>query len=139
MTTSVSITVSVEILQPIDIVWNCFINPEHIIHWNQALAEWHCPSATNDCKEGGRFCYTMSAKDGSVSFDFSGTYTKVIPNNLIEYTLDDNRKVIIQFTGQSDSVKITESFEPENVHTHEMQKAGWQAILESFKSYCESL
>jgi len=125
-------TVTTLIDAPLQLVWDCFTQPEHITQWNQADESWHCPNSVNDLREGGRFSATMAAKDGSTKFDFTGTYTLVEPLTKITYRLDDDRMVSVVFTVQQNGVLITETFETENVYSHERQRAGWQAILDSF-------
>jgi len=120
-------------------VWECWTNPEHIMQWNQASADWHTPAAVNDLHTGGRFCFTMAARDGSASFDFCGSYTQVIPLREIVYRIDDGRMVTVTFTPENEGVRITEIFEPEQVHSRELQQAGWQAILDSFCGYIATL
>lgn len=124
----------------IEKVWKFWNEPEHITKWAFASADWECPHAENDLREGGKFLTRMSAKDGSSSFDFTGVYTKVVWNEKIEYVMDgdDARIVTISFeeVGE-DSIKITEEFDPENENSEEMQRAGWQAILENFKKHVE--
>ncbi len=120
-------------------IWDCWTAPQHIQNWNHAGDDWHCPQASNDCVVGGRFVYTMAAKDQSFSFDFSGTYTKVEPQAEIAYTLDDERKVVVLFHATPEGIEIIERFDPENIHSEEMQQAGWQAILNNFKKYAESI
>ncbi|MDX2195226.1 MAG: SRPBCC family protein [Cytophagales bacterium] len=129
------IQISVSIPATMTKVWECFTTPSHITGWNQASPDWHCPYAENDLKTGGKFKSTMAAKDGSVSFDFEGTYTHVVPHQLIEYAMGDGRKVTVTFTQSGNDVMVSESFDPENIHSHEMQKAGWQAILDSFRNH----
>lgn len=119
-------------------VWAYWTQPEHITQWNHASDDWHCPKATNDLKVGGKFNYTMASKDGTMSFDFEGEYSKVENHTRIEYHIVDGRKVIIDFDEVENGVQITESFEPENVHPEEMQQQGWQSILNNFKKYCEN-
>ena len=123
------ITVSATVNAPVDRVWECWTKPEHITKWSNASDDWHTPSATNDLKVGGRFTSRMEAKDGSFGFDFGGVYTTVINNERIEYTLGDERKVKILFESTAEGIKITESFDTENQNPVEMQKNGWQAIL----------
>ncbi len=134
-----SIIVTTSISRPITHVWNCFTLPEHVTQWNQASEDWFCPKAENDFKVGGKFVYTMSAKDGSVSFDFWGIYDEIQEYAVIAYTLGDERKVRVTFQEEGEHVLVTEVFDPEQVHSEELQQAGWQAILISFKSYCESI
>lgn len=132
------ITIEATVKSSIEKVWKSWTEPQHITQWNTAAAEWYCPKASNDLKEGGKFSFTMAARDGSMSFDFSGTYTKVKLHESIEYTLDDDRKVKVTFQNKGSEVYIVESFEAEKTNTEEMQKFGWQAILDNFKNYTES-
>ena len=120
-------------------VWNCYTEPEHITKWNSASDDWHTPWAKNDLRVGGTLTSRMEAKDGSMGFDFTGTYDVVKENEYIEYTLEDGRKVKISFTADGSSTKVVESFDAENENPIEMQQAGWQAILDNFKKYTEQL
>ncbi len=119
-------------------VWEFWNKPEHITKWAFASPEWHAPRAENDLKEGGKFTTTMAAKDGSMSFDFWGEYTLVKENEAINYTMEDGRKAEIIFKETPEGVEIIESFEPETVNPEEMQRGGWQAILDNFKNYVEN-
>ncbi|MET1054069.1 MAG: GNAT family N-acetyltransferase [Pedobacter sp.] len=132
------ITIETTINAPVEKVWELWNAPEHITRWCAASPDWHAPYAENDIREGGRFKTTMAARDESFSFDFSGTYTGVKQNELIEYTLDDDRKVKITFISTAEGTKVTEIFEPEGTNPIEMQQGGWQAILDQFKKYTES-
>lgn len=132
------ISIEAFINAPIEKVWRDFTSPEAIMKWNHASEDWHCPHAENDLRVGGRFLSRMEAKDGSVEFDFTGTYTDVTPHERIAYAMDDERKVDMTFTPVGSGVKITGMFEPESENPHEMQKGGWQAILDNFKAYTES-
>jgi uncharacterized protein YndB with AHSA1/START domain len=123
--------------QPIAKVWQCWTEPTHITNWVFASADWHAPHATNDLTVGGKFLTRMEAKDGSFGFDFEGVYTQVIENQSIQYVMSDGRRVHIMFTQTDSGVKITEAFDPEAQNPHEMQQAGWQAILNHFKLYVE--
>ncbi len=118
--------------------WEFWTDPKHIINWNFASDDWHCPKATNDPRTGGRFSSVMAAKDGSMSFDFEGIYDEVIPNKSIRYSMEDGRKVSITFKDNADRTEIIETFDAESTHPLELQKAGWQAILDNFKKYVES-
>lgn len=118
-------------------VWSFWTEPKHIVKWNAASDDWHTTKAENDLRVGGKFSSRMEAKDGSFGFDFGGTYTTVEPNTHIAYTLDDERKVTIDFKQKSDTVQITETFEAESENPMEMQRGGWQAILDNFKKYTE--
>ncbi|MWB95566.1 polyketide cyclase [Flavobacterium sp. GA093] len=131
------ITVQATIQAAIDKVWNFWTSPEHITKWNNASPDWHTPYAENDLKTGGKFKSTMAAKDGSMSFDFEGEYTLVEPNKVIQYVMADGRKVEISFNETLNGVEVIESFDPENENPEEMQRDGWQAILNNFKSYVE--
>ena len=137
-TTTATITVETVVNAAIEKVWNTFTTAEEIINWNSPSPEWHTPSATNDLRPGGKFSYTMAARDGSMSFDFAGEFVDVQPNKRLEYNIGDGRNVQVTFTQQDNGVKVTEVFEPESIHSIEMQQGGWQAILESFKSYVEA-
>lgn len=120
-------------------VWESWTTPSHIMNWNNASEDWHTPAASNDLKVSGKFTYTMAAKDGSFSFDFGGVYTVVVEKELIAYTLEDGRKVRIEFMQLDNVIKVVELFEPESENPFEMQRAGWQAILDNFKKYTEAL
>ncbi|WP_374440188.1 SRPBCC family protein [Epilithonimonas sp.] len=134
------LTVTTEINKPIHEVWNYFNNPDHITNWNFAHESWECPSAKNNLTIGGKLEVRMQAKDGSFGFDFVGIYDEIIENELIRYHLEDGRKVEILFEQLSaNKTKVTENFDPENENPLEMQQQGWQAILNNFRSYCESI
>ncbi len=132
-----SITISAIVQAPIEKVWMLWVSPQHIVNWNAASEDWHTTAAENDLTVGGKCNYRMEAKDGSTGFDFGGTYTHIKEHETIEYVLDDGRKVSIQFESTDEGVKITETFEAESTFPLEMQQAGWQAILNNFKSYVE--
>ena len=135
---TIQITVETLVNAPITKVWDFWTEPKHIINWNTASDDWHTPNATNDLRAGGRFNSRMEAKDGSFGFDFSGVYTNVQPMELIEYTLDDDRKVRILFTPHGENIMITETFDAEEENTVELQQFGWQCILNNFKKYTET-
>jgi uncharacterized protein YndB with AHSA1/START domain len=132
------ITVQTLVEAPIETVWARWTNPADIVKWNNASDDWHTTKAENDLKPGGKFLSRMEAKDGSFGFDFEGTYDKVINHQLIEYSIIGGRKVSITFTKEEGKTKVTESFEAENENSLELQRAGWQAILDNFKKYTES-
>lgn len=133
-----NITIKTTINAPIERVWTYFTKPEYIMQWNNASPDWHTPAATNNLTVGGKFSYTMAAKDGSFSFDFEGIYDDVQENKLITYTITDDRKVEVIFEVNGDIVEVTETFEAENQNPIEMQRGGWQAILDNFKKLVES-
>lgn len=122
---------------PVEKVWDYWTTPAHIIQWNSPSNDWHTPRAENDLQVGGRFLSRIEAKDGSMGFDFGGVYNTVTNHEYIEYTIDDDRKVKIYFTSEGNATRVVETFEAENIHPVEMQKAGWQAIMDSFKAYTE--
>jgi uncharacterized protein YndB with AHSA1/START domain len=132
------ITIATTINANIQTVWDCFNNPVDIIKWNSASPDWHTPKATNDLRVGGIFTYRMEAKDGSMGFDFWGTFTEVQPLQKLAYTLGDSRKVEVNFLQKENTVEVVEIFEPESENTIELQQMGWQAILDNFKNYVES-
>ncbi|MCF8238618.1 MAG: SRPBCC domain-containing protein [Saprospiraceae bacterium] len=132
------ILVSTTIQSPIEKVWMCWTTPEHIMKWNAAADEWHCPTATNDLRAGGRFVYHMAARDESMGFNFCGTYDVVTRPNRLKYTLDDDRKVTVNFSEEDGITTVTEEFEAEATNSLELQQTGWQAILDRFKHLVES-
>lgn len=123
---------------PVEKVFDFWTKPEHIVKWSSASDDWHTPTAENDLRKSGKFSSRMEAKDGSMGFDFWGIYDEVIQNEYIKYTLGDGRKVKINFTPKGGQTEITESFEAENTNPLEMQKSGWQAILNNVKKYTEA-
>lgn len=138
-TAKTSITVETIVKVPVEKAWNSWTEPQHITKWCQASDDWHAPYAENDLRVGGKFKTTMAAKDGSFSFDFDGEYSEVKINSLIAYDIADGRKVTIVFTAIGNETEISETFEAETTHPIEMQRSGWQAILNNFKKYTESL
>lgn len=132
------ITVESIIDAPVAKVWESWTKPEHITKWSFASDDWHTPWAENDLRVGGKFASRMEAKDGSFGFDFGGVYDAVTENEYIEYTLGDGRKVKISFTPQGNKTKVVESFDAENTNSVELQRGGWQAILDNFKKYTEA-
>ena len=122
---SVMITVQTIVNAPIEKVWDCWTNPQHITGWCFASDDWHCPKASNDLRVEGSFSTTMSAKDGSFGFDFEGIYTQVEPNKAIAYVLADGRRVEIIFEKMGTTTQIIEKFDPENENPKEMQQTGW--------------
>lgn len=131
------ITVEATINAPVNTVWEFWSGPDHITKWNSASEDWHTPSATNDLRRGGKFISRMESRDGSIGFDFEGVYDEVKTHERISYTMPDNRKVTVVFTAAGNQTHVKETFDPENTHSHEMQRAGWQAILDNFKKYTE--
>lgn len=117
-------------------VWRAYTTPEDIKQWNAASPDWHTTAASVDLREGGAFSSRMEAKDGSFGFDFSGVYTKVEPERLIEYAFGD-RAARVEFAPEAQGVRVRVSFEAETMHSEEQQRGGWQAILDNFKRHVE--
>jgi uncharacterized protein YndB with AHSA1/START domain len=136
--TKTAITVEATVKASIEKVWAYWSEPQHITKWCQASDDWHAPYAENDLRKDGNFKTTMAAKDGSFSFDFGGVYTNVQTHKLIEYTIGDGRKVKIVFTPNGKETKVVETFDAEEQNPIEMQRGGWQAILDNFKKYTET-
>jgi uncharacterized protein YndB with AHSA1/START domain len=132
-----SITVDAIINAPVEKVWQYLNEPEHITKWCHASDDWEAPHAENDLREGGKFKTVMSSKDGVNSFNFEGTYTTVIPNELIEYKMSDDRKVRVELSPTPDGIRLSETFDLETTNSEEKQRDGWQAILNNFKKYVE--
>lgn len=139
MSNSSTITVVALVNAPVEKVWTCWTEPAHIMNWNNASPDWHTPHAENDLRVGGHFISRMEAKDGSFGFDFKGEYTAVDLHQKIAYTLEDGRRVEVGFFPDGVSSRIVETFEMETVNSPELQRAGWQAILDNFKRYTESV
>ncbi len=131
------ITVATTVGAPPERVWELFTGPLHVIHWNNASDDWQTSYAENDLRSGGAFLYRMEASDGSEGFDFTGRYSEVIPGKSIAYTMTDGRNVLISFSKTAGGTQITESFETEDQNSAELQKEGWQAILDNFRKYVE--
>lgn len=118
-------------------VWEFWTDPRHIVNWNNASDDWHCPYAENDLVENGKFKSTMASRDGKVSFDFEGVYMLVKNIEAIHYRMADGREVQVSFSPWGDETKVTETFDAENLHSIELQRNGWQSILNNFKRYVE--
>ncbi len=136
--TATKVTVETTVNAPVEKVWKYWSEPQHITKWSNASEDWHTPFAENDLRTGGKFTSRMEAKDGSFGFDFGGVYDNVKEHELIEYTLGDGRKVIINFSSDGNKTKVIETFEAEGTNPVEMQKSGWQSIMDNFKKYVES-
>ena len=132
-----NITVSTRVNAKINKVWQFWTDPIHIVNWNFASDDWCCPTAINDLSPGGELNWRMEAKDGSMGFDFTGTYKTIVQNEIIHYEISDGRTVKISFKTEQDEVVLTETFDAEDQNSAELQKAGWQAILNNFKKYVE--
>ena len=135
---SSKITVEAAIAADAQKVWEYWTKPEHITQWNFATDEWECPKAENDLSVGGKYFARMQAKDGSFGFDFEGIYEEVVPGKKLSYTLADGRKVTTHFENRGDSTSVSTTFDGDREHDADMQRAGWQAILDNFKKYTET-
>lgn len=136
--TPTRITVSTLVNKPVAQVWTIWTEPAHITQWNAASDDWHCPKASNDLRTGGSFSSTMAARDGSASFDFEGVYDDVQPHKRIAYTMSDGRTCEVLFTEGNGGTRVVESFDAETQNSVELQRSGWQAILDRFKTYAET-
>ena len=119
-------------------VWEYYTEPEHITQWNTATPDWHCPKVENDVRVGGKYSARMEAKDGSFGFDFEAIYDEIVEGECFTYTLSDGRKATTTFEGLNGKTKVTITFDAESENPVEMQRAGWQAILDNFKHYAET-
>lgn len=126
-----NITVEATIAAPIELVWQKWTTPEDILQWNAASSDWHTVRASVDLRVGGHFSSRMEAKDGSMGFDFAGTYTKIEPHQLIECVFGD-RTLRVEFHPGPNGVTVRETFDAEPTHSEEQQRTGWQAILDNF-------
>jgi uncharacterized protein YndB with AHSA1/START domain len=138
MTGAVKITIEATISVPLPVVWNLWTQPEHITKWNFASDDWQCPKASNDLRVGGKYSARMEAKDGSFGFEFEAVYDEVVEQKKLIYTMPDGRRVTTQFEKAGEKTQVTTEFDAETSHPVEMQKTGWQAILNNFKAYVES-
>ena len=132
------ITVEVVVQAVIEKAWHVWTEPMHIMKWNFASDDWHCPDATNEARTGGKFSCIMAAKDGSMSFEFGGVYDEVVPQKSIAYTMEDGRTVKVIFSAEGDKTRVTETFEAESMNSVDMQRTGWQAILDNYKKHAET-
>lgn len=132
------ITIETVVRAPLARVWAAWNTPADIMQWNAASPDWHTPRSTVDLREGGRFTARMEARDGSEGFDFEATYTRVVPQRLIAFRMTDGREATVEFTERAGGVLVTESFDAESENPPEMQRTGWQAILDNFARYVEA-
>jgi uncharacterized protein YndB with AHSA1/START domain len=132
------ITIKASILANAEKVWNYYTQPAHITQWNFATPEWHCPHAENDLRAGGKYLARMEARDGSFGFDFEAVYTGVKAHERLDYVITDGRKVTVELTPVGSTTEIIVSFEAETENSPELQRDGWQAILNNFRNYVES-
>lgn len=130
------ITVDTAVAAPIDKVWQAYTTPEDIKQWNTASDDWHTTAATVDLRTGGAFSSRMEAKDGSMGFDFAGTYTKIVEHQLIEYSFGDRTAQVV-FSNSPEGITVQVTFDSDATFSIEQQKAGWQSILNNFKKHVE--
>jgi len=131
------ITVETTIQASISKVWSAYTTPADIKQWNTASDDWHTTQSTVDLRVGGEFTSRMEAKDGSFGFDFAGTYTKIVPNELIEYSFGD-RTSQVEFVARENGVTVRVTFDAESENSVEQQRQGWQAILNNFAKHVEA-
>ncbi|MFB1013983.1 MAG: hypothetical protein ACJAR8_001636 [Bacteroidia bacterium] len=131
------ITVSITINKPLEMVWECFTSPKHIMRWNFAANDWHCPSAINDLVEDGTFTYRMESKNKKFGFNLNGKFTMVDEPDELCYVLEDDRNVEVTFTEIDGDTKLIQRFDAEIENSVELQRNSWQAILDNFKKYTE--
>lgn len=132
------ISIDTTVSAALEEVWSAWVTPGDIKKWNFASDDWCCPDARLDLKVGGRFNYRMEAKDGSIGFNFEGTFTSIDINKNIEYVLGDNRKVKVSFYETENGIKVVETFETEDENSAELQRQGWQSILNNYKRHVET-
>ena len=132
------IRVEAMIAAPLKKVWNLWHDPKHITKWNFASNDWHCPTAENDLKIGGKLRSRMEAKDGSFGFDFEATYTELVDEQKITFEMTDGRVATTGFENVGDQTRVVTTFDAEDENSIDMQREGWQAILNNFKKYAES-
>ncbi|HEX7119039.1 MAG TPA: SRPBCC family protein [Longimicrobiales bacterium] len=132
------ITVETLVKAELSRVWDAWNDPADIKQWNTAQDDWHTTHSTVDLREGGTFLSRMEAKDGSVGFDFEGTYTRIVPRETIEYRMSDGREVRVDFVERADGVLVKETFDAETENPPELQRQGWQAILDNFGRHVEA-
>ncbi|MCE1197603.1 MAG: SRPBCC domain-containing protein [Marinilabiliales bacterium] len=137
MSTTSKITIQTTVAASLKKSWDYYTLPEHIIHWNFASPDWHCPAAENELYVGGRMRSRMEARDGSFGFDFEGCYKEVRRYEKLVYSLGNERVVAVEWAAEGEKTVVTIQFDAEQEHPLEMQKAGWQAILDNYKRYTE--
>jgi uncharacterized protein YndB with AHSA1/START domain len=132
------ISIETRVKAPVDKVWAAWNTPEDIIQWNAASEDWHTTESTVDLREGGRFCARMEAKDGSMGFDFEAIYTRIVPQKFLGLRMSDGREITVEFLEEPDGVLVKQAFDAETENSPELQRQGWQAILDSFGRYAET-
>jgi uncharacterized protein YndB with AHSA1/START domain len=133
------ISISTIVDQNIEKAWIRYTDPNHIVNWNFASDDWHCPHASNDLSVGGKYIARMEAKDGSFGFDFEAVYDAITLGRSFSYTMEDGRSCTVDFYDQGEKTLVEVSFDPESINSLELQRDGWQSILNNFKKYVESI
>ncbi len=134
------ITINITILKPLNVVWELFYNPKHIVKWNYTTTNWHCPKASVDFRVGGHFDYRLEYKDKSFGYNVSGTIEEIREKEYVRSTMDDGRTIEVYFRAlDENTTEIIEIFEPEPQYSREMQRVGWYAILDRFHKYAEKV
>ncbi len=136
---SKSVRIEVLVDAPVSKAWESWTSPDHIVHWNFASEDWHCPSASVDLRVGGKYAARMEAKDGSMGFNFTATFIEVEPLKKLVYRLDDNRLINVVFKQEGEKTRVIEQFEIEDQNSPEMQRQGWQNILNNYRDYIENI
>ena len=131
------VTLTATAPRPAARVWELYVSPEHVLQWNTASPDWHCPHAHNDVRVGGSFHYRMEEKNGLRGFDFTGEYTEVTAPDLLTYRMPGGRRVTLTFDEVDGTTTITQTFEADGKHPLDMQRRSWQAILDNFARYVE--
>ena len=131
------VTVETIVQAPVTTVWRAYTSPEDIRQWNAASDDWHTTQSSVDLRVGGAFSSRMEAKDGSFGFDFAGTYTRVVPNELLEFSFGD-RMCLVEFVAGASGVSVRVTFDVESENPVDMQRQGWQAILNNFARHVET-
>jgi uncharacterized protein YndB with AHSA1/START domain len=133
------ITVFVRVPCPPAMAWRAFTDPASVMAWNFASPDWCCPSARNDLRVGGTYCYRMESRDGSMGFDFEGQYLEIVPNQRLRFDMGPEREVLVEFVDLGTATEVRQTFTPEQTHTREQQREGWQAIMDNYRRHVESL
>ncbi|EON74846.1 hypothetical protein ADIS_4678 [Lunatimonas lonarensis] len=136
--TTEKITILTAVNAKIEKVWQYYNQAQHIIHWNFATDEWCCPKVETDFIEGGKYLARMEAKDGSFGFDFEAVFDEIREPEWVAYTMGDGPRAEIEFREEGEKTVVKISFDPDQSHSREMQRDGWQAILNNFKKYAET-
>ena len=131
------ITITALVDAPVEKVWRYWTEPKHITQWNFASDDWCCPRATNDLRVGGTYTARMEARDGSFGFDFGGVWSDVTEGKSLGLKMGDGRSARTTFTREGTGTRVTTVFDAEGSNPLEMQRDGWQAILNNFKRYVE--